>query len=119
MANQRDSERDGLDVRRSLSTDEKLDLVLDRFLGNKLRGIVGQIELIAMLDDSLRRLRDEQQETNRKLETIVGEQHRSQVQRDDMEGKIQNLLWRMSWLSVVVSILAIVEIILIVRIFGV
>lgn len=45
----RDSDGDDLIKRQALSLEEKVDLILDRFLGNQLRGIIGQIELIDII----------------------------------------------------------------------
>lgn len=58
----RDYERDELDYRRTLSVEEKVDLLLDRFLGNRLRGTIGQVDVLNAIGEQLRSFNDSQAE---------------------------------------------------------
>jgi hypothetical protein len=87
-----------------LDTDQTVKVIARRLLGSELHGVKGIV--------------GELREINHKLELISMEQGKGQQQRDNMESRIQNLSWRLNWLMIVISLLAIVEIILLVRVFG-
>lgn len=100
----RDFERDDLDYRRSLSTDEKVDLLLDRFLGNRLKGTVGQTDVLRAIDDHLRGVDQRLEETNQRLVDVTSAAAMATAERNILRQRLDKQMEYLMTLMIIIII---------------